>query len=151
MRSWGARDRVYLRGQHALDHGRYSIAWSGVGLAYAALNAMVAYSKRREQFGSKLSKFQLIREKIADAVTHVYAARSLCLRAAQTRRTGSPEAVTESLIAKQFAAGVAFAWPATLSRFTAATAAATSIPSSATCARRRSWRSSREPRRSSRW
>jgi alkylation response protein AidB-like acyl-CoA dehydrogenase len=91
----------------ALDHGRYSIAWSGVGLAQAALNAMVAYAKRREQFGSRLSKFELIRAMIADAVTNVYAARSLCLRAAQTRKAGSPEAVTESLIAKQFAAGIA--------------------------------------------
>lgn len=92
----------------ALDHGRYSIAWSGVGLAHAALSAMVAYSKRREQFGSKLSKFQLIRGIIADAVTDFYAARSLCLRAAQLRIAGSPEAVTESMIAKQFAARAAF-------------------------------------------
>ena len=92
----------------ALDHGRYSVAWSGVGLAQAALNAMVSYSKHREQFGCKLSKHQLIRAAIADAVTDVYAARSLCLRAAQTRKAGSPEAVTESMIAKQFASRVAF-------------------------------------------
>lgn len=92
----------------ALDYGRYSIAWSGVGLAQAALDAMVRYSKTRKQFGDKLCKFQLIRGMIADAVTDVYAARSLCERAARTRKAGDPEGVTEAMIAKQFAARVAY-------------------------------------------
>jgi len=92
----------------ALDHGRYSIAWSGVGLAQAALDAMVSYSKRRKQFGEKLCSFQLVQGMIADAVTDVYAARSLCLRAGQMRKSGSPDAIIEATIAKQFAASVAF-------------------------------------------
>ena len=35
----------------ALDHGRYSIAWAGVEIAQAALDAMVTYSRQRSQFG----------------------------------------------------------------------------------------------------
>ncbi len=92
----------------ALDHGRYSIAWSGVGLAQAALDAMVRYAKTRKQFGEKLGKFQLIRGLIADAVTDVYAGRSLCLRAAHSRMTGDPDAVNEAMIAKQFTARMAY-------------------------------------------
>ncbi len=92
----------------AMDQGRYSIAWSGVGLARAALDAMVSYAKKRQQFGVKLARHQLIRGMIADAVTNLYAARSLCLRAAQSRKEGSQDAIIESTIAKQFAAGTAF-------------------------------------------
>lgn len=92
----------------AMDHGRYSIAWSGVGLAGAAVEAMVLYAKKRSQFGVKLARHQLIRAMIADSVTNLYAARSLCLRAAQSRKDGSLDAIVESTIAKQFAARTAF-------------------------------------------
>ncbi len=92
----------------ALTHGRYSIAWSGVGLAQASLNAMVAYAKQRKQFGEKLLKFQLVRELISHAVTNVYASRSLCLRAGEMLKSGSPDAIIECTIAKQFTAQIAF-------------------------------------------
>ncbi|MBX9606757.1 MAG: acyl-CoA dehydrogenase family protein [Gammaproteobacteria bacterium] len=92
----------------ALDHGRYSIAWSGVGLAEAAVDAMVSYAKKRSQFGAKIGTFQLVREMIAEAVARVYAAKSLCLRAGETRRAGKPDSIIESTIAKHFAAGAAF-------------------------------------------
>lgn len=92
----------------ALDHGRFSIAWSGVGLAEAALDAMVSYARKRKQFGESIGSFQLIREMIAEAVTRVYAAKSLCWRAGEMRKSASPEAVIETTIAKHFSAGVAF-------------------------------------------
>jgi alkylation response protein AidB-like acyl-CoA dehydrogenase len=92
----------------AMDNGRYSIAWSGVGLAKAAVHAMVRYAKKREQFGVKLARHELIRGMIADGVTNLYAARSLCLRAAQSRKEGAADAIVESTIAKQFSAITAF-------------------------------------------
>lgn len=92
----------------ALDHGRYSIAWSGVGLAEAAIDAMVAYAKKRKQFGERIGSFQLVREMIAEAVTRLYAAKSLCLRAGELRKMRSPDALIETTIAKHFAAGAAF-------------------------------------------
>lgn len=92
----------------ALDYGRYSVAWGAIGLAQAALDAMVDYSKRRSQFGSKLSKHQMIRAMLADAATDIYAGRSLCLRAAASRTAKSPDGVIEAAIAKQFAARIAF-------------------------------------------
>jgi alkylation response protein AidB-like acyl-CoA dehydrogenase len=92
----------------ALDHGRYSIAWGGVGLAEAAIDAMVSYARKRKQFGASIGTFQLVREMIAEAVTRLYAAKSLCVRAGELRKSGNPEAVIETTIAKHFAAGAAF-------------------------------------------
>jgi len=92
----------------ALDYGRYSIAWSGVGLAEAAVDAMVSYARQRKQFGQSIGAFQLIRELIAEAVARVYAAKSLCWRAGEMRKAASPEAIIETAIAKHFSAGAVF-------------------------------------------
>ena len=92
----------------ALDHGRYSIAWAGVGLAEAALDAMVSYARKRKQFGEAIGTYQLVREMIAEGVARVYAAKSLCWRAGEMRKSARPEAIVETTIAKHFAAGAAF-------------------------------------------
>lgn len=92
----------------ALDYGRYSIAWGGVGLTEAALDAMVSYSKKRKQFGEKIGSFQLVREMIAEAVSGLYAAKSLCLRAGEARKSGNPDSIVETTIAKHFSATTAF-------------------------------------------
>lgn len=91
----------------ALDHGRYSIAWAGVALAQAALEAMVTYTRERSQFGEKLRTFQLIQEFIGDAVTQVHAARALCLRAGELRKIADPDAIVETSLAKYYSSKVA--------------------------------------------
>ena len=91
----------------ALDHGRYSIAWSGVAVAQEALDNMVTYSRSRKQFDKKLCEFQLIQGIIADAVTKTHAARALCIRAGELRQQGDSNAITETTIAKYFASKVA--------------------------------------------
>ena len=91
----------------ALDHGRYSIAWSGVAVAQEALDNMVTYSRSRKQFDKKLCEFQLIQGMIADAVTKIHAARALCIRAGRLRQQGDSNAVTETTIAKYFTSKVA--------------------------------------------
>ncbi|MCK4765143.1 MAG: acyl-CoA dehydrogenase family protein [Candidatus Aminicenantes bacterium] len=91
----------------ALDHGRYSIAWGGIGIAGEALDNMVTYSRQRSQFGRKLYKHQLIQGIIGDAVTKTHAGRALCLRAGEMRRDGHPDAVMETTIAKYFTSKIA--------------------------------------------
>jgi alkylation response protein AidB-like acyl-CoA dehydrogenase len=91
----------------ALDHGRYSIAWAGVAIAQEALNWMVAYSRKRKQFGRKIAEFQLIQEMIGNAVSRTHAARALCLKAGEMRTRKDSEAVMETTIAKYFASKVA--------------------------------------------
>jgi alkylation response protein AidB-like acyl-CoA dehydrogenase len=92
---------------HALDHGRYSIAWGGVAVAQEALEAMVSYATTRAQFGKKIYEFQLIRGMIGDAVTKTHAARALCLKAGEMRKKKDPYATTETTIAKYFSSKVA--------------------------------------------
>ncbi|MGV7229164.1 MAG: acyl-CoA dehydrogenase family protein [Nitrospirales bacterium] len=91
----------------ALDHGRYSVAWGGVALAQEALEAMVAYARKRRQFGKKIGEFQLVREMIANAVTKAHAARALCLKTGEMRKEKNPDAVAETSIAKYFTSKVA--------------------------------------------
>jgi alkylation response protein AidB-like acyl-CoA dehydrogenase len=91
----------------ALDHGRFSVAWSGLGVAQAALDAMVSYSRQRRQFDQRLSEFQLVQGMIADATVQVHAARALCERAATYRAQGHADAIIETTLAKQFCARVA--------------------------------------------
>lgn len=91
----------------ALDHGRYSIAWSGVAIAQAALEEMVSYSRKRKQFGQKLHNFQFIQGMIGDAITKIHAARALCLKAGEMRMNMHQDAIMETTIAKYYSSKIA--------------------------------------------
>ena len=67
---------------NTLDGGRIGIASQALGIARAALEAAIEYSKTRVQFGNPISKFQAIQWMIADMATELDAARLLTLRAA---------------------------------------------------------------------
>ena len=91
----------------ALDQGRYSVASGCVGLAQACLEASLAYTSARRQFGVPLSEHQLVRRMITDMVTGVKAARLLCQRAGYLKDAGDPSALMETSIAKYFASTAA--------------------------------------------
>ena len=65
-----------------LDGGRIGIASQALGIAQASLNASVAYSNERIQFGKPISKNQAIQFKIADMGMEIEAARLLIRQAA---------------------------------------------------------------------
>jgi len=65
-----------------LDAGRIGIAAQAVGIAEAAYEAALAYSKEREQFGQPISEFQAIQWMLADMKTRLEAARLLTYQAA---------------------------------------------------------------------
>lgn len=74
----------------ALDSGRLGIAACAVGLAQAALDAAVAYSRERRQFGTAIGDFQGMGFMLADMATQVAASRELYLAAARRRDAGLP-------------------------------------------------------------
>ncbi|GAB3720026.1 acyl-CoA dehydrogenase family protein [Nocardiopsis oceani] len=74
----------------ALDSGRLGIAACAVGLAQAALDAAVAYSRERRQFGTAIGDFQGVGFMLADMATQVAASRELYLAAARRRDAGLP-------------------------------------------------------------
>lgn len=73
----------------ALDGGRISIAAQALGIASAALEAGLKYSKEREQFGKPIAEFQAIQWKLADAATKMAAAEALMFRAGYLKQTKS--------------------------------------------------------------
>ncbi|MFB7120709.1 acyl-CoA dehydrogenase family protein [Bacillus thuringiensis] len=92
---------------YALDQGRYSVAWGGVGLAQAAIEAIINYANHREQFGKKLGEHQLIQAMITEAITKTHAARALCYKAGAERKEKKVSALNETMIAKYFASKIA--------------------------------------------
>jgi alkylation response protein AidB-like acyl-CoA dehydrogenase len=90
----------------ALDSGRLGIAACSVGLAQAALDAAVAFTREREQFGRPVIEFQGLQFMLADAATQIEAARRLYREAARARDQGRGSTVACSM-AKLFASDVA--------------------------------------------
>jgi alkylation response protein AidB-like acyl-CoA dehydrogenase len=82
------------------------MATGAVGLARAALEAAVPYSRQRKQFGQPISSFQAIQFTLADMATQVEAARLLTWRAAWLKDQGRPFE-KEAAMAKLFASEVA--------------------------------------------
>jgi alkylation response protein AidB-like acyl-CoA dehydrogenase len=89
-------------GLEALDTGRIGIAAQAVGIAQAAFEEAVRYSRQRYQFGVPISKHQNIRMMIADMATQVDAARLMVYRSAVLRDQGKSFSQA-SAMAKLFA------------------------------------------------
>jgi butyryl-CoA dehydrogenase len=89
-----------------LDAGRISIGAMALGLAQAALDEAVRYSKERVQFGQPIAKFQAIQWMIADMATEIDAARLLVYRAASLKDAGRPF-TKQAAMAKLYASEVA--------------------------------------------
>ncbi len=90
----------------ALDHGRISLAAGCVGIAQGCLDASIAFTKERTQFGRPVASFQLVPELLADMACETEAARLLVWRAAASADAGEKHTV-EASIAKYFASEVA--------------------------------------------
>jgi alkylation response protein AidB-like acyl-CoA dehydrogenase len=93
-----------------LDAGRIGIAAQSLGIAEAAYEASVEFSKEREAFGQKIGQFQGISFKLADMKTRIEASRLLVYNAAMAKEKSkvSGERFTlEAAIAKLFASETA--------------------------------------------
>jgi hypothetical protein len=90
-----------------LDFGRHCVAWGGVGLAQACLEASLAYAAKRTQFGKPLKDHALVQEMLANMVTNTKAARALCWQEAYLRQTANPQMILDGAAAKYFASRVA--------------------------------------------
>jgi alkylation response protein AidB-like acyl-CoA dehydrogenase len=93
-------------GLAALDTGRMGIGAQALGIAQAAMEEGIRYSKQRHQFGVPISNHQAIQMMIADMATRIDAARLLVYRAAALRDKGRPF-TRESAMAKMFASETA--------------------------------------------
>ncbi|MBW2338650.1 MAG: acyl-CoA dehydrogenase family protein [Deltaproteobacteria bacterium] len=77
-------------GLSALDTGRIGIGAQALGIAQAAFEAAVKYSKARQQFKKPISSFQTIQNYLADMATEIDAARLLLYRACAFKDADQP-------------------------------------------------------------
>ena len=93
-----------------LDAGRVGIAAQSLGIAQAAYEASLEYSRERKAFGSAIGSFQSIQNKLADMRTRIEASRLLVMQAAwakaECKKTGQKNTLNASM-AKLFASETA--------------------------------------------
>jgi alkylation response protein AidB-like acyl-CoA dehydrogenase len=89
-----------------LEMGRLNIAGRSVGVAQAAFEKALAYSRERHAFGKPIAEHQAIQLKLADLATEVQAARLMTWWAAAAKDRNE-RADLETAMAKYFASEVA--------------------------------------------
>lgn len=89
-----------------LDGGRIGVAAQALGIAQAALEASVSYSKQRKAFGETISNFQGIQFMLADMATRIEASRHLTWNAAALKDKNE-KYTKQSAMAKLFASETA--------------------------------------------
>ena len=93
-----------------LDAGRVGVAAQSLGIAQAAYEASLEYSRERKAFGAAIGSFQSIQNKLADMRMRIEASRLLVMQAAwakdRCKKTGQKNTLNASM-AKLFASETA--------------------------------------------
>ena len=89
-----------------LEGGRIGIASQCVGMARAAFEAALRYSKERVAFGVPIFEHQAVQFRLAEMATQIEAARQLIWHAASMKDAGIP-CLKEAAMAKLFASEMA--------------------------------------------
>ena len=92
---------------NTLDVSRVDIGAQGVGIAQAALEEAVKYSKERKAFGQPICEYEMVQAMLAEMACAVQAARLLVQYAAYCKDKGMPRFSRESAMAKLFPATIA--------------------------------------------
>jgi alkylation response protein AidB-like acyl-CoA dehydrogenase len=101
----GKRGEGFKQFLITLDGGRIGIGAMAVGIAQAAYEKALAYAKERKQFGSPLSKFQVIQFKLADMAMKIELARMMVYKAAWLKDQGK-KFTKEAAMCKLYASEV---------------------------------------------
>ena len=102
----GALEGGYKIALANLNSGRIGVAAQAVGVARAALDHAVRYTRERSTFGKPIIEHQAVGFKLADMATRVEAAHQLTLYAARLKDAGIP-CLKEASMAKLLASEVA--------------------------------------------
>jgi alkylation response protein AidB-like acyl-CoA dehydrogenase len=89
-----------------LNEGRIAIGAQMLGLAEAALQHAVNYTRDRKQFGKAIAEFQSVQFQLAQLATDIEAARLLVYNAARLKDAGS-KFLTQAAMAKLFTSEMA--------------------------------------------
>ena len=97
----GELGKGYRIAIETLNEGRIGIGAQSVGMAQGALDAAIAYTRERQQFGQPIASFQGVQFQIAEAATQLEAARLMVYNAARLKDAGRPF-IREAAMAKLF-------------------------------------------------
>jgi len=89
-----------------LNEGRIGIGAQMIGIAQGAMEAALAYSTEREQFGKSINQFQGVQFQLAEMATDLEAARLMVYNAARMKGAGI-NFVKEAAMAKLYSSRVA--------------------------------------------
>jgi alkylation response protein AidB-like acyl-CoA dehydrogenase len=104
LRSEGEGFKVAMR---TLTMTRPSVGAQAVGIAQAALDFALKYSKERKQFGQPIGQFQGVQFMLADMAMKIHAARLMVYNSAQAIDAGEAQTIVEASMAKCFASDIA--------------------------------------------
>ena len=102
----GKEGRGFYQVLEFFDESRILIAAQALGTAQGAFDRALDYVKQREQFGQKISQFQITQHKLADMATTIELARLITYKAAWNFDQGRIDPQLTSM-AKMFAARTA--------------------------------------------
>ena len=102
----GKRGEGFRQFLVTLDGGRIGIGAMAVGIAQAAFDKALKYSKERKQFGKSLSEFQITQFKLADMAMKIELARTMVHKAAWLKDHGRPF-TKEASMCKLYASEIA--------------------------------------------
>jgi alkylation response protein AidB-like acyl-CoA dehydrogenase len=102
----GTEGQGFRQVMGALEIGRLNVAGRSIGIAQAACDAALRYSRERHAFGQPIGDFQAVQLKLADMATEIQAARLLTWWAAARKDRGE-RADAQTAMAKLFASELA--------------------------------------------
>jgi alkylation response protein AidB-like acyl-CoA dehydrogenase len=102
----GELGKGYKVSIETLNEGRIGIGAQMIGLARGAMEAALAYTKERQQFGKNISEFQGVQFQLAEMATELEAARLMVYNAARMK-DAKISFVKEAAMAKLFSSRAA--------------------------------------------
>jgi butyryl-CoA dehydrogenase len=102
----GEEGMGFMMAMATLEFGRIGMSALSVGIAQAAFESAVNYVRERQVFGKPLAKFQDVQFRLADLATELELARTMTIRAAETKHLQG-EARTLASMAKLYASELA--------------------------------------------
>jgi alkylation response protein AidB-like acyl-CoA dehydrogenase len=103
----GKEGMGFIIAMKTFDQSRPVVGAQAVGVAQAALEEALGYSKVRKQFGTQISSFQAIQHMLADMAINIEAARALVYRTARVIDSGEKNISRLSSMSKIFASDMA--------------------------------------------
>ena len=102
----GEAGKGYKISIETLNEGRIGIGAQMVGIARGALDAAIAYTAERQQFGKSINQFQGVQFQLAEMATQLEAARLMVYNAARMKDAGM-NFVKEAAMAKLYSSRAA--------------------------------------------